>query len=132
MLIVSATAEWWRSLSRTVKIIGYVGVVMGAITATATAFPIIEPWLAATRGYVRESHAPLLGRVIEIQIAQNDARSERLVERSKQYELELQSPQAQQLPQYRKLLQERVDRTSHELKIIDEQNKSLFREKLAK
>lgn len=111
------------------KVMGVASVTFGSIVGFATAFPYVEPYLAAHRGYVREQRSPLLERIIEVQLQQNDNRTERLVEKSKQYELELQSDQAKALPQYRALVQDRVDRIKHELKTIDEKNNSLFKEK---
>lgn len=132
MFILTTAAEYWRGLSRTVKIIGYVGVVSGAIVSAATAFPIVEPWIVAHRGYVRSENTPLLHRVIEIQLQANENRRERLINDMKRYETELQSDQVKQLPQYRDLVQQQVERASQEIRTIDEQNKSLFREKLSR
>ena len=42
-----------------------------------------------------------------------------------------QSETAKQLPEYRALVQERVNRISEELKTLDEQNNSLFKEQKA-
>ena len=106
-----------------------VGLVAGGV-AIVQAYP--ERYWVAHRGYVDDHQSTLLERLVDVQLAQNDIRSDRLVEKAKQYELDLQGPQAQQLPQYRQLLQERVERINHEIKQIDEQNKTLFQEKTAK
>ena len=45
--------------------------------------------------------------------------------------LDLQSETAKQLPEYRALVQERVNRISEELKTLDEQDNSLFKEQKA-
>ena len=132
MFIITPAAEWWRGLSRTVKIIGYVGVVMGAITATATAWPTIEPWLAATRGYVRDSHAPLLGRIIVVQLKQNHNERERLLEEVKKRELELQSDQAKATPQYQALVKDRVERIKARINALDKDDNNLFNEQKSK
>ena len=76
-----------------------------------------------------DHHKEVLLRVNKMELAQNDTRQLRLTNQVKDYETELQSPSAQQLPQYKALVQDRIDRASHELKQIDEENKSLFDEK---
>ena len=132
----SAIAELkaW-AMKRLTRILWVAGVIAGlsaGIVGAAKALPILEPWWFAHCGYVRESSGPLLNRIIDVQLAQNDSHSERLVQRQKQYELELQSPQVQQLPQYKKVLQDQVERVNNELKTIEEKNKSLLNEKLSK
>jgi uncharacterized protein (UPF0335 family) len=131
--IAQLKAWGMKRLKRILLVSGAVATLSAGLVGWAKAWPIIEPWWYASHGYVRyEVHQPLLSRIIDIQLAQNDSRVERLVEQSKRYEVEIQGEQAKQLPQYRKLLQERIDRTNHELKTIDEQNKSLFNEKISK
>jgi hypothetical protein len=142
MSLISGTVDIWKNLSVTVKVIGAIGVVTGAIYSSAQAWPTIEPYWYAHRGYVRyydDQHiAGILTRVVEvrlaqvgIQLAQNDERRQRLIDESAKRELELQSDQAKQLPQYRSLVQERVDRIKSELKTLEEQDNNLFKEQKA-
>ena len=129
MLVVTATADWWRKLSRTVKIIGAIGVTTGTIVSTAAAWPIIEPYWVAQRDYVIDHSTPLLRRVIEIELKANDARRDGLLKEAPVRELELQSDQAKQAPQYRALVQDRLKNIKHELDAIDDQDKKLLKEK---
>lgn len=118
------------------SIASLVGILAGIPGAVAGYSYGIEPGLPALHYYVRGEiyghTSPLLQRVIELQLAQNDIRRERLLDEAAKREIELQSSQAKQLPQYRALVQQRVDRVKEELKTIDEQDKSLFNEKKPK
>jgi len=133
--LITATANYWRKLSRTVKIISYIGVISGAVVSTATAWPYVEPYWYAHRGYVRQyddAHiTALIKRLIEVQLVQDRDRRQQLLDEAAKRELELQSDQAKQLPQYRALVQDRVDRVKSELKTLEEQDNSLFNEKKA-
>jgi hypothetical protein len=129
MIVLTPVADWYRGLSRVVKLIGYVGVVSGTITATALAWPRVEPYWIAHRGYVLDHEHPLLSRIIEIELKSNDARRERLLNEAPQRELDLQSPQAQQAPQYKALIQDRLRNIKQELYTIDQQNEKLLKEK---
>jgi hypothetical protein len=129
MIVVTAAADWWRSLSRTVKLISYVSVVSGAITATATAWPHIEPYWVVQRYYLHEHSTPLLNRIIDIEYNANESRRERLLKEAPVRELELQSPQAQQAPQYKSLVEDRLKNIKKELIVIDKQNEKLLKEK---
>jgi hypothetical protein len=55
-----------------------------------------------------------------------------LLDEAAKREIELQSEQAKQLPQYRALVQDRVDRVKSELKGLDDEDKSLFKQPLSK
>jgi hypothetical protein len=121
--------NWWHNLSRTVKIIGAIGVTTGTIVSTAAAWPIIEPYWVAQRYYVLDHNTPLLRRVIEIELKANDARRDRLLKEAPVRELELQSEQSKQTPQYRALVQDRLKNIKHELDAIDDQDKKLLKEK---
>lgn len=121
----------WRR--KIITVAGLVTAVTSAIIGVAKAAPIIEPWWYASRGYVREDiHRPLLNRIIQIQLSQNDARKRRLLSDVKGYELEMQSEAAKQAPQYRALIQQQVERTKNEIDSIDADNKNLFNEKIGK
>ena len=134
--LMRAVQHGWSRTPKIVKYIGYVGTVAGTIYALSQAAPVAEPFAPAhhawVKEFVHESTDPLFHRVVEIQIAQNDGRRERLLNEAAQRELELQSEQAKQLPQYRALVQSRVDRIKTELSTIDKQNESLFQEKKTK
>jgi hypothetical protein len=127
---------WWRQISRFGKIGGVVGALSGAVVGVAGAWPFLEPYMVAHRGYVidrtREDITPLKQMVIEIQIDRNHDRRERLLGEVEKRELELQSEQAKALPQYRELVQQRVDRVKKELKTLDDDDSNLFKQKLAK
>jgi hypothetical protein len=136
-VILSGAVSWWRGVSRAAKIVSYVGVAAGALVAVAQAAPYVEPYWYAHRGYVRaydDAHlSAVVKRVIQIQLNQDRERRQQLLDEAAKRELELQSDQAKQLPQYHALVQERVDRVKSELKALDEQDQSLFSEqKLAK
>jgi hypothetical protein len=132
--IVGTTWSTWRR--KAVTICSLIAAVTGAIVGVAKAAPIVEPWWYAHRGYVREYNhemtGPLLQRIIEIQLDNNSSKRDRLLKEVPTRELELQSDQAKQNPQYKDLVQQRVDRVKKELKTLDEQDKSLFNEKLSK
>lgn len=132
---LTATANWWRSLSRAVKVISYVGVACGALVSAAKAIPIIEPYWYAHRGYVRayeDEHARgIISRLIEIQLVQDRERRQHLLDEVAKRSIELQSELAKQAPEYRAMVQDRVNRISEELKTLDEQDNSLFKEQKA-
>ena len=122
----------WGRTPLVVKRIGYVGTVAAAIYAVYQAAPILEPIIPAHRAYARSvSHddvTPLLQRVVEIQLTQNEDRRQRLIDETAKREIELQSDQAHKLPQYRALVQQRVDRIKSDLKTLDDKDNSLFKE----
>jgi len=130
--LLTRVGHAWSRTPEFVKWIGYGGTIFGAIFAFSQAVPVAEPLFPAHRAYVREVAEPVLQRVIVVQLAQNDDRHQRLIDEAAKRELELQSDQAKQLPQYRVLVQGRVDRIKSELKTIDEQNNSLFKEQKTK
>jgi hypothetical protein len=127
---------WGTYRRKAITVCGLIAAVTGAIVGVAKAAPIVEPWWYAHRGYVRdynrEMTGPLLLRIIEIQLDNNSSKRDRLLTEVPTRELELQSEQAKRNPQYKELVQQRVDRVKHELKTLDEQDKSLFNEKVKK
>jgi hypothetical protein len=131
MFIFTATASWYGRLSRAVKIIGWFGVISAAIVSCATALPIMEPYWFAHRGYVRTYSAPASDHaaLVRIQLRQNKDERQQLIDEVPKRELELQSDQAKQLPEYRALVQDRVDRVKARLKEIEADDNNLFKEK---
>jgi hypothetical protein len=126
--VVGTTWGTWRR--KTVTICGLIAAVTGAIVGVAKAAPILEPWFYTSHGYARDGiHHPLLSRIIEVQLDRNADKRQRLLDEAPKRELELQSEQAQKLPQYKALVQTRVNRIKDELKSLDEKDKSLFEEK---
>ena len=123
----------WNSLSLTVKIAGYIGIIAGAVVSGTQAAPIIEPFWYAHRGYVRDYDAsqldPIKKALTKVQIRQNAERRQTLIDEAAKRETELGGDQAKKLPQYRDLVQKRVDRINEELKTIDEEDQSLFKAK---
>lgn len=113
--------------------IGALGGLVGAVAGVPTAVSVVEPYVYAHRGYVRDYdatiHAPILQRLIKVQLKQDRDERKALLDEAKTRELELQSEQAKQLPQYQGLIQQRVDRIKERLNELDEQDKSLFNEK---
>ena len=136
MMILTEAADYWRSLSRTVKVIGYFGVVSAAIVSGAQAVPYIEPYWYAHRGYVRyydhDQLAPILKRLAQVQLQQDSDRRERLLDEAKKRELELQDPTVKATPAYEALVQDRVERIKSELDKLDKDDKSLFDQPLSK
>jgi hypothetical protein len=126
----------WRRTPEFVKWIGYGGTVFGFIIVTSQVAPIIEPYIVAHRAYARsvsrDDVTPLLRRLIKVQLAQNDTIRKRALKSVKDYELELQSDQAVKTPQYRKLIQEGIERAKSDLKDIDDDNTNLFKEQKEK
>lgn len=135
MITVAGTVNAWKALPRAIKLIGYAGVVCGFIVSAAEALPIVEPYWLAHRGYVRtfdtSQYAPIIKRLIEVQLVQDRERRQQLLDEVAKRAIELQSDQAKQLPEYKALVQERVNRISDELKTLDEQDNSLFKEQKA-
>jgi hypothetical protein len=104
------------------------------VTGTA-ALQIIEPVMPAHRGYVRATEdqirQQLAARLIVAQLDINRERRSRLLDEAKQRELELQSDQAKATPQYRAIVQDRVNRIKEELDGLSASDKSLFDEQKA-
>ena len=124
---------WGTGLRKSITVTGgAIAAVAGAITATNAAYPIIEPGMPALHYYVQGEVSPLHKRVINLELAQNDDRRQRLIDGAAKREIELQGAQAKQLPQYRALVQQRVDRVKEELKMLDAKDKSLFNEQKSK
>jgi len=119
----------WKRFSHLGKMAGVFAGISGAIVGTATAWPFIEPYVLAHRGYVVDRNSAVVARIIKIQLDRNHDRRERLLGEVEKRELELQSDQARQLPQYRELVQQRVDRVKRELKEIEDDDTNLFKEK---
>ncbi len=134
MTILSATSNWWHGLPRAVKVVGYVGVVAGAVVSGAQAVPVVEPYWYAHRGYVRAYSAPASDHawLIKIQIKQDRDERQQLIDEAGKRALELQSNLAKQAPEYRALVQDRVNRVSEKLKQMEEDDNNLFREQKAK
>ena len=134
MYLLTGVANWYGGLSRLTKIATAIGAVLGAVAAFAQAAPVIEPYWYAHRGYVRSYSAPASDHaaLIKVQQRQNYDRRSHLLDEAQKRELELQSEQAKQLPQYHDLVQQRVDRIKEELKRLDDEDQSLFKEKLSK
>lgn len=133
MFVVTATADWWGRLSRWTKLAAFVGAAMGAVSATAIAWPTLEPWVYASHGWSRsEIHEPLLQRLVKIQLKQNHDEREQLLEEVKKRELELTSDQAKATPQYQELVQQRVNRVKERLNELDKDDANLFKEKASK
>ena len=78
MISLTGTVNAWKALPRFIKIVGYVGVVCGTVASAATAYPIMEPYWLAHRGYVRNydtgQYAPILKRIITVQLVQDRER----------------------------------------------------------
>lgn len=53
---MSRPQEWWARISNIQRALTVLGVFFGTLTASATAWPLIEPYVAAHRGYVRDYH----------------------------------------------------------------------------
>lgn len=124
-------AVWGNNLRKTItSFVALVAATAGAIAAVPPAWAVVEPYFYAHRGYVRdydsEQLKPIVSRLVKIQLAQDTDRRQRLLDEVQKRELELQSDQTQQLPQYKELVQQRVDRVKKELNELDEQDKSLF------
>lgn len=92
--------DLWSRFVRFGKIAGIVGAIMTAIVGVATAWPLIEPWVAATRGYAREiialsegranvSQRETLGAVRDIQIEQAVGKRDVVVNDIAKWNLEL-------------------------------------------
>lgn len=47
--------EWWQRLSNFGKVCGVVAAITSAIVGIAAAVPIVEPYMVAHRGFVRDS-----------------------------------------------------------------------------
>jgi hypothetical protein len=142
MILLTDVMNFFKRFLLTIKVIGSVGIIFGAIYSTAQAWPFIEPYWWAHRGYVRyydDMHVAKLVKQLtdvqliqdDIKLVQNDERRQRLIDESAKREIELQGEQAKQLPQYRDLVQDRVNRIKQELKTLEEQDNSLFNEKKA-
>ena len=124
----------WSRLSRVVKVVGAAGVILGAVASGAAAWPYVEPLWVASRGYVRGTCAPAGDHavLVELQLAQTEEKIQRLIDEVPKRELELQSDQAKQFPEYHELVQRRLDRVKQELKTQQERENSLFKEKVGK
>ena len=135
MMIVTGTVNWVRGLSRSVKVAGGVGAIAGAIYSVSQAAPVIEPYWYAHRGYVRyydDAHVTeIIKRLNHVQLVQNKERRQLLIDEAAKRDIELQGETAKQAPQYRALVQDRVDRIKEELKTLEEQDNSLFKEQKA-
>ena len=134
MPILTATVNYWRGLSRLTKIAGAVAALSGAVVSGAAAWPLVEPYLASTRGYVRSYSAPLSDHavLVQVQLLLDRSRRQELLDEAAKRALDLQGEQAKQLPEYRALLQDRVNRISEELKTLEEKDGSLFKEQQKK
>jgi hypothetical protein len=120
--------EYWKNLSSTLKLASYVVLVASGLVSISAAWAVIEPFAPAHRAYVRQSEMPILDRLILAQLDINDVRRDRLIGEAKSRDLELQSDQAKTTPQYKAIVQDRVDRIKQELESIDKQSGNLFKE----
>lgn len=92
--------DLWSRLLRFGKIAGVVGTTTAAIVGVATAWPLMEPFMAATRGYAREiialsegkanvAQRTTLGAVRDIQIEQAVGKRDVVVNDVAKWNLEL-------------------------------------------
>jgi len=120
-----------RRLTRILWISGVVTGLSAGVVGAAKAWPIIEPWWYADRNYVRFYSSPRADhiKIIEIQLRYNEKERSGLISEAGKLELDLQSPATQATPQYRALVQQRIDQIKRELEIINNENKNLRDEK---
>lgn len=94
------TPEIWSHLLRLGKIAGVVGAITAAIIGVATAWPLIEPYVAAHRGYVRHVAAEIGDKnelaqhqnrkvIRDLQIEQADGKRDQIEEAIFKWEIEL-------------------------------------------
>lgn len=118
-----------KRLTRILWVSGVVAGVSGAIVGGAKAWPIIEPIWYTSHGYLREYHTPDHIKLLEIQLRYNEKERAGLIEETGKLELDLQSPSNRNAPQYRALIQQRIDQIKQELDGINQENKNLRDEK---
>jgi hypothetical protein len=127
---------WFFGLNKVAKIATYVGAILTVIVTGASAWGIVEPIMPAHRGYVRSTEGdaitPVMARLIVAQLDIDREKRERLLRESKDRELELTSPDASNTPQYKALLQERLDAIKGQLQQLDDDDKNLTTEQRTK
>ena len=121
-----------RRIKRILWVSAAVATLSGGLVGGVKAWPLLEPWVFAHRGYVREAGSPLLQRLIKVQLKQTEDDRRKLLRDAQRLELELQSDQSKATPQYHALVQKEIERVKNDLKDNDEQQKSLFNEKVSK
>lgn len=116
---------WFSGLNRAIKVATYAGALLTVIVSGAEAWGIVEPIMPAHRAYVRSTEHPLLARLIVAQLDIDREKRERLLHESQERELELNTPDASATPQYKQLLQERINAIKGQLQQLDDDDKAL-------
>jgi hypothetical protein len=121
-----APESLWSRYTKTRNwLIGVASAVVTLAAASAVIAPYAEAVTPVTHSYYR---TVVLPRVITAQLDVNQERRERLLGETKRRELELKSPDAANTPQYKALVQEQIDRAAADLKNLDKNDESLFKE----
>ena len=117
----------WRNYAKTRNwVLGAGSSLLIIVGVGAWAAPYAEAITPVTHSYARSEIIP---RIITAQLDANAERRERLLSESKGRELELQSPGATVTPQYRALVQDRLDANKKALEELDKKDKALSDEK---
>lgn len=114
--------EWWKRMSHFGKVCGIIAAASGALVGAVKAYPLIEPYLLAHRGYVMEHVGGVQTNVNDLLVwrfedAKNKARSEQA-----DWTIKLQKEQD---PQTRGMIQRRIEHLGEEQHTLDERIKKL-------
>ena len=124
--VPSVLMRVWTNYTKTRNWLLAAGSAILMLTALwALAAPYAEAMIPVTHRYARVTIIP---RIIVAQLDANKERRERLLRENKDREIELQSPGATATPQYRALVQERLDMNKKDIEELDRKDKTLFDE----
>lgn len=113
--------NWWP-LSHAGKVSAVVVGILGGIVTVATAWPLIEPYMAATRGYTRAQIGGVQPTVTELMVwrltdGRDKARSE-----AADWTIKLQKETD---PQTRAMMQSRIDQLTQEQQAVNDRIEKL-------
>ena len=121
-----APESLWSRYTKTRNwLIGTASAVVTLGAAATFVAPYAEAVTPVTHSYYRTVVRP---RITIIQLDINQTHRERLIEETKTRELELQSPSANSAPQYKGLVQDRLNKMKSDLKDLDQSDKDLYDE----
>lgn len=109
--------EWWKRLSHIGKFAGIVAAITGAIVGVAAAWPLVEPYVFAHRGYVLEKVGGVQATANELLMWKFEDNRDRAKADVEDKKILLQKEND---PQIKELIQKNIDSSAQKQKDYDE------------
>lgn len=114
--------NWWRHLSAVTKLAAMLSAIAGAIVSVAAAWPLVEPYAPAHRGFVVEQVGDVRTTTNELLIWKAEDTKNKIRSDSSGWNIQLQKEQD---PTTRALIQQRIEQLNTEQEQVDQRIKKL-------